>query len=193
MNWIPFINILFVVIIIRLIITTFIHRETFNSNIKAVSGIQFKAEDWNTQIPVIDGNSADLDKFIAAKKKSPHPSDDYDQLEGSPNISDNITDPSMFFKINKPTENPQIMTISGPAQLINAPAYQTQSGPEWKYQNESSMNGGKWGHLMGFDATDNFYGEFDSNNTFTSNLPNCNDDIRNGMGIPQKDKIRLNI
>ena len=52
---------------------------------------------------------------------------------------------------------------------------------------------------MGFDAgsTDQFYsvGEFGSaQDVFTCSLTeDCRDDMRNGMGIPQREKIRLNI
>jgi len=208
MNWSPFVNILFVIILIRLLITTFIrpnsHIERFDQH--PVSGIQFKVEDWKQvpSVPTVDGDTADLDRFIAAKKSAPGPFDPYANAsnEGNPNVPEYITDPSAYFKINRPTEAPTIRTVQGPdqlvqgpGQLVTAPAYQTQSGPEWKYQNESVANGGKWGSLMGFDVTDNFYGEFgSSNDAFSCNLvDNCNDDMRNGMGIPQKDKIRLNL
>lgn len=199
MEWSPLLNIVIIVVIIRLIIVTFVRptpvgSESFNN---PVSGLQIKVEDWTkNSMPVVDGDSADLERYLAAKKRAPGPNDVYASDKSSPNIADHITDPSHFFKVNMPTEPPQPEYViqTGPKQTI--PKQTADSNKwQWNYQNESPMNGGKWGSLMGFDVLDDQFADYGSpNDVFTCKLTgDCNDDIRNGMGTMQKDKIRLNI
>jgi len=102
---------------------------------------------------------------------------------------------------NEPTEQIINQVNSDPTWLV--PKKQTPSGLQyqsdyWTYKNEVPMNGGDFGGITGFDSLGEGYSLFyskDANDIVQEQeaLLKPNDDLRNGMGTPQKQEYNYNM
>lgn len=68
----------------------------------------------------------------------------------------------------------------------------------WSYKNEFPMNGGDFGGIVGYENMGDSFSLFYSKNTNDivedqENMLRPTDDLRNGMGVPQKQKYNYNM
>ena len=144
-----------------------------------------------------------------------NPGNFYDNDYNTPNFVSNVTDVREYYEYNtydNKTENEVPKTpYQDPKEIPNdtsqiidkaslRPAYlhpeatgENLPMDQWYYKNELPMNGGTFGGITGFD--DLGYANAVFNKDFIRMSPEMkqNDDLRNGMGTPQKQMYEYNM
>ena len=156
----------------------------------------FYVNEYNT--PNFTTNVEDLRKFYAYDLP-PNPPEKTLPIPVQPFASQNI---EKFNNQNNPISNDMIVT----EQKQNVPWYtkekQTPSGLEyesdyWVYNNEMPMNGGLFGNIVGYENMGDSFSLFYNKNSMDiveeqEKTLKKDDDLRNGMGTPQKQKYLYN-
>jgi len=108
-----------------------------------------------------------------------------------------------FFKSNNNQNSSQLIDQANTDPPWLVPAKQPKNGLEWQsdywsYKNEIPMNGGIFGGIVGYEELGPSYSLFynkDSNDIVQEQevLLKRNDDLRNGLGVPQKQEFLYNM
>jgi hypothetical protein len=138
-----------------------------------------------------------------------NPSNFYTQNYNTPNFTTNVTDLRKFYDYDLPVIDPirvngnQIEQITDTKQEIldkvnsDIPwlVREKQTGNPtvlesdfWSYKNELPMNGGSFGGIVGYESIGESLAYFNQEKQEESIPIKLTDDLRNGMGTPQKQK-----
>ena len=156
-----------------------------------INPANFYTQDFNT--PNFTTNVTDLRKFYSYDNP---PNDATAQIAIPKQPYDNAP------RINKfATNQIEQQVASDPSWLV--PQKQNASGLEWQtdfwtYKNEVPMNGGDFGGITGYESMgegySNFYTKTDNDIVMEQEaILKPNDDLRNGMGTPQKQAYEYNM
>lgn len=157
---------------------------------KEINPANFYTQDFNT--PNFTTNVTDLRDFYSYD----NPPNDSTAQVAIPKEPYDIAP-----RINKNSNEIQQQVASDPSWLV--PQKQNASGLEWQtdfwtYKNEVPMNGGDFGGITGYesmgDGYSNFYTKTDNDIVIEQEaLLKPTDDLRNGMGTPQKQAYEYNM
>ena len=136
----------------------------------------YYSTDFNT--PNFVSNVADLRKFYEYNS--------FDGLDKVPNVP--VKENEYYMDKNKEI----IDAVSKqPAYLQKGSNGETLTNEYWQYKNEMPMCGGEFGGINGFDTLNNGYATYEMSKDVSK--PLLNDDLRNGMGVPQKEEYKYNM
>lgn len=166
--------------------------EKLEKKYEEINPANFYTQEYNT--PNFTSNVMDLRKFYSYDNP---PNDTTQQINLPKEPYDAIP------RDNSDTNSEQIINKvnSDPSWLV--PKKETPTGLEyqsdnWVYKNEVPMNGGDFGGITGFDSMGEGYSLFYDKNANDivaeqESLLKPNDDLRNGMGTPQKQEYEYNM
>lgn len=157
-------------------------------------------------------NTTNLEKMYSKI----NPSNFYTQNYNTPNFTTNVTDLRKFYDYDLPANNSidipvnpirgngnQIERVADTSQEIldkidsDTPwlVKEKQTGNTtvlesdfWSYKNELPMNGGSFGGIVGYESIGESLAYFNQEKQVESIPIKLTDDLRNGMGTPQKQK-----
>lgn len=165
--------------------------EKLEKEYELINPANFYTQEYNT--PNFTSNVMDLRKFYSYD----NPPNDTTQQINLPKEPYN----SIPRNNNQPTQQIINQVNSDPSWLV--PKKETPSGLEyqsdnWVYKNEVPMNGGDFGGITGFDSMGGGFALFYDKNVNDivveqESLIKPNDDLRNGMGTPQKQAYEYNM
>jgi hypothetical protein len=154
-------------------------------------------------------NTTNLEKMYSKI----NPSNFYTQNYNTPNFTTNVTDLRKFYDYDLPANNP----IGGRDNQVEQPdtnqeildkvnsdtpwlVKEKQTGNTtvlesdfWSYKNELPMNGGSFGGIVGYESIGESLAYFNQEKREESMPIKSTDDLRNGMGTPQKQKQKYDM
>ena len=155
-------------------------------------------------------NTTNLEKMYSKI----NPSNFYTQNYNTPNFTTNVTDLRKFYDYDLPANNPiggnnnQVEQVTDTNQEIldkvnsDTPwlVKEKQTGNAtilesdfWSYKNELPMNGGSFGGIVGYESIGESLAYFNQEKQEESMQIKSTDDLRNGMGTPQKQKQKYDM
>jgi len=155
-------------------------------------------------------NTTNLEKMYSKI----NPSNFYTQNYNTPNFTTNVTDLRKFYDYDLPANNPiggnnnQVEQVTDTNQEIldkvnsDTPwlVKEKQTGNAtvlesdfWSYKNELPMNGGSFGGIVGYESIGESLAYFNQEKQEESMPIKSTDDLRNGMGTPQKQKQKYDM
>lgn len=155
-------------------------------------------------------NTTNLEKMYSKI----NPSNFYTQNYNTPNFTTNVTDLRKFYDYDLPANNPiggrgnQVEQVTDTNQEIldkvnsDTPwlVKEKQTGNTtvlesdfWSYKNELPMNGGSFGGIVGYESIGESLAYFNQEKREESMPIKSTDDLRNGMGTPQKQKQKYDM
>lgn len=149
-------------------------------------------------------NTTNLEKMYSKI----NPSNFYTQNYNTPNFTTNVTDLRKFYDYDLPANNPiggnnnQIEQVTDTNQEIldkvnsDTPWLVKDTVLEsdfWSYKNELPMNGGSFGGIVGYESIGESLAYFNQEKQEESMPIKSTDDLRNGMGTPQKQKQKYDM
>jgi hypothetical protein len=155
-------------------------------------------------------NTTNLEKMYSQI----NPSNFYTQNYNTPNFTTNVTDLRKFYDYDLPANNPiggnnnQVEQVTDTNQEIldkvnsDTPwlVKEKQTGNAtvlesdfWSYKNELPMNGGSFGGIVGYESIGESLAYFNQEKQEESMPIKSTDDLRNGMGTPQKQKQKYDM
>ena len=167
------------------------------------------------QISFVRFTHSQIRKNLFKTYNNINPGNFYDNDYNTPNFVSNVTDVREYYEYNtydNKTENEVPKTpYQDPKEIPNdtsqiidkaslRPAYlhpeatgENLPMDQWYYKNELPMNGGTFGGITGFDDLGYANAVFSKDFIPTSPEMKQNDDLRNGMGTPQKQMYEYNM
>lgn len=168
----------------------------------------------NAQLAV-PNNFNKIRKDLLTTYNNINPGNFYENDFNTPNFVSNVTDVREYYDYNTyndKTENEvpktpykeQTRFPENSSQIIDKaslrPAYlhpeatgENLPMDQWYYKDELPMNGGSFGNITGFDDLGYANAVFQNDFIPTSPETKPNDDLRNGMGTPQKQMYEYNM
>lgn len=167
--------------------------------------------------------TSDLVQYLTSRGKSqagvnrmnvPAPENAFIDSFGSANFESNVTDPSKYYQINHPTSTPQAAVMQANQGTVNSSAAMSALLPDtpgssqpWTYKNDLVMNGAEFMRGVtgydssGFDAGQGQYNQIQPLALQYEQVNGCplesgaclGDDIRSGVGLPQRQKNAMNM
>jgi len=149
-------------------------------------------------------NTTNLEKMYSKI----NPSNFYTQNYNTPNFTTNVTDLRKFYDYDLPANNPiggnnnQVKQVTDTNQEIldkvnsDTPWLVKDTVLEsdfWSYKNELPMNGGSFGGIVGYESIGESLAYFNQEKREESMPIKSTDDLRNGMGTPQKQKQKYDM
>ena len=145
---------------------------------KQVNPANFYTQDFNT--PNFTTNVMDLRKYydydLPASKSTGEPKED---KSGS-------RDGDMLRR----TEADNFPWLEGPDKNQNKNVMESDY---WSYKDELPMNGGNFNGLVGYQNMGGAFAFFDQYKPVSETHPKLTDDLRSGMGTPQKEKYQYDM
>ena len=166
----------------------------------------------NESFTVAEKNSVsgNLEKLY----KQVNPANFYTQNFNTPNFTTDVLDLRKFYDYDLPasksSRSPTDEKTSGNNdgdmfRRSNADAFPWLEGPDknkpenimesdyWSYKNELPMNGGSIDGMVGYQNMGASFAFFDQYKEVSEKHPKITDDLRSGMGTPQKEKYRYDM
>ena len=159
-------------------------------------------ENFECQLPT----NKQLQSQMPIKKITP--ANYYSTDANTPNFTSNVMDLRQFYSydgINRlPMSDYQPPTDQIIKKVMRYPSYNQGNNGKmfkndiWEYKNELPMNGGMMDDgVFGYDDNISGYAIYDNNGDGTIGIKveervNMKDDLRNGMGVPQKEEYKYN-
>lgn len=148
--------------------------------------------------------SANLEKLY----KQVNPSNFYTQNFNTPNFTTDVLDLRKYYDYDLPAskstgkskEDKSGNRDGDMLRRTEADTFPWKQGPDknenvnvmesdyWSYKNELPMNGGSFDGLVGYQNMGGSFAFFDQYKPVAETHPKLTDDLRSGMGTPQKEK-----
>jgi len=145
---------------------------------KQVNPANFYTQDFNT--PNFTTNVMDLRKYY-----------DYDlPASKSKTGPEEGTSGSHQGEMFRKTEADNFPWLEGPNKNKNANIMESDY---WSYKEELPMNGGSFNGLVGYQNMGGAFAFFDQYKSVSETHPKITDDLRSGMGTPQKEKYQYDM
>jgi hypothetical protein len=148
--------------------------------------------------------SGNLEKLY----KQVNPANFYTQDFNTPNFTTDVMDLRKYYDYDLPAsksigEPKEDKSGSGDGDMLRrteADNFPWKQGPDknenvnvmesdyWSYKNELPMNGGSFDGLVGYQNMGGAFAFFDQYKPVAETHPKLTDDLRSGMGTPQKEK-----
>ena len=153
--------------------------------------------------------SGNLEKLY----KQVNPSNFYTQDFNTPNFTTDVMDLRKYYDYDLPAsksigEPKEDKSGSGDGDMLRrteADNFPWKQGPDknenvnvmesdyWSYKNELPMNGGSFDGLVGYQNMGGAFAFFDQYKPVAETHPKLTDDLRSGMGTPQKEKYQYDM
>jgi len=152
--------------------------------------------------------SGNLEKLY----KQVNPSNFYTQNFNTPNFTTNVLDLRKFYDYDLPASKlktgPEEASGSHQDDMLRrteADTFPWLEGPDknksknvmesdyWSYKEELPMNGGSFDGLVGYQNMGSSFAFFDQYKGVSDAHPKITDDLRSGMGTPQKEKYQYDM
>jgi hypothetical protein len=153
--------------------------------------------------------SGNLEKLY----KQVNPANFYTQDFNTPNFTTDVLDLRKYYDYDLPAsksigEPKEDKSGSGDGDMLRrteADNFPWKQGPDknenvnvmesdyWSYKNELPMNGGSFDGLVGYQNMGGAFAFFDQYKPVAETHPKLTDDLRSGMGTPQKEKYQYDM
>jgi len=145
--------------------------------------------------------------------KQVNPANFYTQEFNTPNFTTNVMDLRKYYDYDLPaskttSEQKENKSGSNDGDMLRrteADTFPWKQGPDknenvnvmesdyWSYKDELPMNGGSFDGLVGYQNMGGAFAFFDQYKPVAETHPKLTDDLRTGMGTPQKEKYQYDM
>ena len=154
--------------------------------------------------------SSNLEKLY----KQVNPANFYTQNFNTPNFTTDVLDLRKFYDYDLPASKSSTDLADNKSsgnndgdmfKRMEADAFPWKQGPDknenvnvmesdyWSYKNELPMNGGSFDGMVGYQNMGGAFAFFDQYKPVSEKHPKITDDLRSGMGTPQKEKYQYDM
>jgi hypothetical protein len=153
--------------------------------------------------------SGNLEKLY----KQVNPSNFYTQNFNTPNFTTDVMDLRKYYDYDLPASKSSAETKEDKYgnrdgemfRRTEADTFPWKQGPDknenvnvmesdyWSYKEELPMNGGSFDGMVGYQNMGSSFAFFDQYKEVSENHPKLTDDLRSGMGTPQKEKYQYDM
>ena len=153
--------------------------------------------------------SGNLEKLY----KQVNPANFYTQEFNTPNFTTNVMDLRKYYDYDlpaskttgEPKENKSGSSDGDMLRRTEEDTFPWKQGPDknenvnvmesdyWSYKDELPMNGGSFDGLVGYQNMGGAFAFFDQYKPVAETHPKLTDDLRSGMGTPQKEKYQYDM
>lgn len=146
-----------------------------------------------------------LNDLNTKKYEKINPYNFYTQEYNTPNFTSNVMDLRKFYSYDNPpndslpkeddSKDSIIQDVKSDPEWLapNSLNYLEHKSNYWNYKNEIPMNGGDFGGIKGYETMGDDYSVFYVKDAVKEQIIKKNDDLRNGMGNPQKQGYRYDM